>query len=189
MLSSKNIKLLLISIVTIFLLVHCVAYKVFSCTIILEIEGENREKEICLHSDDINKIGINERLGGTRVEISIAPEFVPVLSKLTEQNIGNKLAIRTQTEIIFSGTIVEPIIDGIIVFPVSSEEHAKTTIKKIKSRTKSSYCHKVLRCCYSIHPNGISREVGASNVDKRCHRSSPNHADVLNINAITCYIK
>lgn len=131
MLSSKNLKLLLISIVTIFLLVHFVAYKVFSCTIILEIEGENREKEICLHSDDINKIGINERLGGTRVEISIAPKFVPILSKFTEQNVGKKLAIRTQTEIIFSGTIVEPIIDGIIVFPRSSEEHAKATIKKI----------------------------------------------------------
>ena len=54
MLSSKNLKLLLISIVTIFLLVPFGAYKVFSCTIILEIEGENREKEICLHSDDID---------------------------------------------------------------------------------------------------------------------------------------
>jgi hypothetical protein len=98
---------------------------------VLEIYTETGIEQIPLHTNDIEKVGINERVGETRVEIWIGPDVKSILADMSGGNVGKEMVIKTQNEIIFSGIIQEPIIDGCIGFGVPSENDAMAVLRKI----------------------------------------------------------
>ena len=100
-------------------------------TLLVEIYTDSEIKRIYLKPKDIEKVGINQRLGDTRIELTLALKNATKLGDLMKDNVGKKIIIKTNTEIFFSGNIYEPIIGRIVAFPCSSENQAKDIINKL----------------------------------------------------------
>ena len=97
----------------------------------IEIYADGDIKRIDFQSDDIERVGINERPCDTRLEITFVPRFHSVIKGLTEENKGKRAVIRVGGETIFSGIIRETIRGGKIGPSFSSAGHARTIIEKM----------------------------------------------------------
>lgn len=99
--------------------------------LILEIQTESSVKKLVIQSEEIEKIGIIESLVDTKVEITIASKYNSKLKKLTQENIGRKLNIIMGNNVLYSGTIYEPLKNGIVSLSCSSEQEVRSIIQKI----------------------------------------------------------
>lgn len=131
MLRNRVSKIFLISISVLFFFASSIGENTWSANLTLEIYSKSEIERIVLQPKDIEKIGINETLGEIRVEITITKQYPLLLEEITKSNKGKKIVIRTEIETFFSGTILDPIEGRLISLPCSSEEEARTIIKKM----------------------------------------------------------
>lgn len=124
-------KIFFISIFIIFFFAVSIESNIWSATLTLEICSDNEVKQIVFKPEEIEKVGINDTLGETRVEITIATKYHALLEKLTKENRGKRIVIRTETATLFSGTILDPIIGRMISLPCLSEKDARAMITKM----------------------------------------------------------
>lgn len=94
----------------------------------LEILPKSPGAVITLQTHEIEKIGINERLGGILVVIKLPSQYHQKLRQMTQENIGKKLNIRLDGETLVTGTIHTPLENGKFVLESSSVEEARQTI-------------------------------------------------------------
>lgn len=125
------LKLILLYFFILFPFLCCTQEKKVPDTLLFDIFTENGIKTIPIKPKDIKKVGINQRLGDTRIELKLSIEHASKLEKITKQNVGRKLIIKTSTDRLYSGEIVEPLIGEIIAFPCSSENEALSIINKL----------------------------------------------------------
>jgi tetratricopeptide (TPR) repeat protein len=94
----------------------------------LEVQPKSPGAIITLQTQEIEEIGINERLGGILVVIKLPSRYHQKLRQMTQENIGKKLNIRLDGETLVTGTIHTPLETGKFVLESSSVEEARQTI-------------------------------------------------------------
>ena len=107
------------------------ANEVLDSILTIEIYADGEIKRIDFQSDDIERVGINERPCDTRLEITFASRFHSIIEKLTGENKGKRADLRTGGETIYSGIISETIRGGKIALTCTSAEHARAIMEKM----------------------------------------------------------
>ncbi len=121
---------ILTGLLVIFFFIDCRAEEASPSRLVLEIHSKDGIKTIVIQPDEIIKVGINER-GEPRVEMEIAQKYHAELENLMKENIEQQLVIRTDTDTIFSGTIMLPAPMGKFFFTFKSVEAAENAIRKM----------------------------------------------------------
>ena len=112
--------------------VSCSSNQTSRSPLIFEIDTKDGIKQVVVQPDEIVKVGIDERIPEPQIGITIAQKHHTMIEKLTRENIGQKMVIRTDTETIFSGIIREPILGAELAFTRPSVQEAENTIKKMR---------------------------------------------------------
>lgn len=89
------------------------ANEVLDSILTIEIYADGEIKRIDFQSEDIERIGINERGLVTQLEITFASRFHSIIEKLTGENKGKRADLRTGGETIYSGIICLERVSGI----------------------------------------------------------------------------
>ena len=121
-------RLLVLIFLSLILVVTCFGRVWAVGELTLEIQPKSPGAVITLQTHEIEKIGINERLGGICVVIELPSQYHQKLRQMTEENIGKKLNIRLDGETLVTGSIHTPLENGRFVLESSSVEEARQTI-------------------------------------------------------------
>jgi len=128
---SRFIKIFLITLFVLSLTNEAISMREESAALTLEIFSENDVEQVIFHSKDIKKVGINDRMGITKIEIIIIDKYHEMLENLTKNNLGKHYIIKSRMQTLASGPIRSSIKQGYISFFSLSKEKAEQTIKKL----------------------------------------------------------
>jgi len=109
----------------------CGAQRISSEPLFLEVHTKGGIKQVVVQPNEIVRAGIDERGVEPSIGITIARKHHELLEKLTKENIGQKMVIRTENETVFSGTIMEGISMGKLGFSCRSVEEAEAVFNKM----------------------------------------------------------
>ncbi len=108
----------------------CEAERIKGHPLIFEVYTKEGIKQVMVQPNEIVRAGIDET-GGARVGITVAQKYHDLLEKLTKENIGQKMVVRTENETVSSGTIMEGISKGKLALNCRSVEEAEAILRKM----------------------------------------------------------
>lgn len=127
-LSSKKI---LISLFLLLFFSIAIVLYLWKTTSIIEIISKKDGRSISFTWADIETVGIEGKIHYYKIIFSFVPEKSATLEKFTRANIREKVIIKTASDVLSEGIIIEPIINSSFVIDVGSEDEALDIIKRI----------------------------------------------------------
>jgi hypothetical protein len=96
-----------------------------------EIHGKGAIKQVVVKPKEVLQVGIDERGLEPTIRIEIAPKHHSIIERITKENLGGEIIIRTDNGTVFSGTIKEPISKGVFAFACRSVQDAEKLFEKM----------------------------------------------------------
>lgn len=100
--------------------------------LIIEVYSDKEMQQMHFQPEDIEKAGLDFTHGGPPiVEITLVPKHHKIFEVLTAENVGAKMVIRVDTEMLFSGKIAMPIKNGAMALDGLSDEATRIFFQKL----------------------------------------------------------
>jgi len=100
----------------------------------LEIESDAEQKKIDIQSSDIKPVRIRDDGKLYTVEITLNEKNHKILEEITRANLGKKMVLKSNAEVLYEGTILAPLQGGYLGLICSSKDEAEAITKKMGRR-------------------------------------------------------
>jgi tetratricopeptide (TPR) repeat protein len=97
----------------------------------LEFWSDHEAETIDIQPDEITQVRIRDDGRRPAVEIILNERYHKILEELTRTNLGKRVTIKSNAEVLFEGTIVVPINGGDMALACSSKDQAEAIIHKM----------------------------------------------------------
>jgi tetratricopeptide (TPR) repeat protein len=127
--STSSVSTRLLTLITIMVVLSCSTAAPTGLT--LEFCSDHEAKTIDIRPDEITQVRIRDDNGLFRAEIILDKKYHKMLEEMTRANLGKKVTIKSDAEVLYKGPILAPIQGGYIGLASSSKEQAEAIIHKL----------------------------------------------------------